>query len=343
MQGTKSINMKKYFIILILFFSITKIQSQPGVMGYISDIDNLEKSTLYVVIDSSRSDDQKYADLITEIWKFCKIEVIEYKEIYNHVNNHSYFFTPYVTYFMHKTTYSKETDRLQIFKLAIWGFMPDFLKDYKKNPQDYKDFNFMRYSFTSIAIELTPDISKTFTIDKTFSNDYMGKGYISTYGEGLFKNYIQCLNKIIYKKEICNFHHSSYNPTELKKLNSSTLYIPEYIVNEYKNKYITDKFQKLRIEYPYKYEIISMENLNELILDSETPIYYLTSYRYFVKDFRNRTTFTITNSVTGDIIFSDFVRRGKDSYSPRLMKILSKKIIKCIENSKESINKIEKK
>ena len=78
-------------------------------------------------------------------------------------------------------------------------------------------------------------------------------------------------------------------------------------------------------------------------MNSETPIYYLTSYRYFVKDFRNRTTFTITNSVTGDIIFTDFVRRRKDSYSPRLMKIMTKKIINCIENSKETTIKAEKK
>ena len=66
--------MKKYFIILILFFSITKIQSQPEVNGYVQDIDNLEKSTLYVVVDSSRGDDQKYADLITGMWHISKIE-----------------------------------------------------------------------------------------------------------------------------------------------------------------------------------------------------------------------------------------------------------------------------
>ena len=326
--------MKKYLFILFLFLLATKIQAQPEVYTLSqTDFDLLAKSTLYVVVDSTRDDDMKYADIITELWHISKIEVIQYKEIYNHMNTNSYFFTPYVTYYNKKTIYSKETDRLQIFKLAIWHFEYGFLKDYKKNPQHYRDFNFIEHSFSYIYIVLSPDITKTFAIDKTFSNDYMGKGYLSTYGEGLFKNYIQCLQNIIYTKSYYDFHSSKQNPTELKNLNSSTLYIPEYIINEYKNKYINDKFQKLRIEYPYKYEIISMENLNELILSSKTPIYYLTSYRYFAKNFRYRTAFNITNSVTGEIVFSDFIRRGKDTYSPRLMKIMTKKITKCIENS----------
>ena len=67
--------MKKYFIILILFFSITKIQSQPEVYRQTpTDFDHLDKSTLYVVVDSTRDDDMKYADIITEIWHISKIE-----------------------------------------------------------------------------------------------------------------------------------------------------------------------------------------------------------------------------------------------------------------------------
>ena len=301
--------MKKYLFIIFLFISINKLHSQSYVNEIKADINDLAKSTLYVVLDINNEDNKKYADIITEYWKYSKIEIIEFKEIYNHINNNSFFFTPFIRYYKNETTYSQDSKVYLDFQLTIWRFFQPFVKKYNSNPKKYKVSEIMDNANILAQIDLTADDSKTFSINKVFADDFMGKGYLCNYGEGILKNGIQNIQNIILKKDFHTYNETYCNPKELIKLENSTLYIPDYIVSENINSKIEER-GKLKVstkeDYPLKSKIISNEELSELIISSETPIYYLSSYFHSLTNFRESLTYTVTNSVTGEIIFCDY-------------------------------------
>jgi hypothetical protein len=81
-------------------------------------------------------------------------------------------------------------------------------------------------------------------------------------------------------------------------------------------------------DYPGKYQVISMDKLNELILSSKELFYYVSLYSgHDTSTGIVMNSMTVTNGLTGDIIFKDYVLT-RDSFSPPLFKTLSKLIQK---------------
>ena len=86
---------------------------------------------------------------------------------------------------------------------------------------------------------------------------------------------------------------------------SSTLFIPDYVMikflknsddesKKYEDKEIFDSFSQ-------SYKLLSLTELNDKILNSPTPFYYLL----FIKTNSDKYV-TITNSQTGEIIYSAY-------------------------------------
>ena len=95
-------------------------------------------------------------------------------------------------------------------------------------------------------------------------------------------------------------HHLPYDEIrlpELKKLTQTTLYIPSYLA---------DKISEPEIlsEYNYRYQIISDEELNAKILNSD-ELYYLR-----FNTARSLRWFEVINSTTGTVVYRDY--RGSE-------------------------------
>ena len=219
----------------------------------------------------------------------------------------------------------------------------NFIDKLKKDPKCLNNFDIYFDAATLADITLKPDDSKKFNILNALSDDFMGKEYMLTYGQGFLKNYLQNIqtrinNEIIspsVKNAVFNPRIIKYyNSNELMKLRNATLYIPNVLVNVYKNngdistkkKNDVKKTYDVSKDYPYKSELISIDNLNDLIMNSEEPVYYLTKYLYL--DSNGKTIITITNSETGEIIYYDNVLTFR-IYSHKLIKHLTKKIGMC--------------
>ena len=122
----------------------------------------------------------------------------------------------------------------------------------------------------------------------------------------------------------------------LEKLVTETLYVPEFVsewlTNINRSEVISSNFAEIFENYKYKYKVVKNEELSNLTLNSEEPIYYLITRRAFGKLFIN-----IINSKTGEIVYSeDYEARGiKSKHIKKLNTCISKSISKA--NREESI------
>ena len=312
--------MKKYLFIFILFLSLTKLHSPPFIVNC-KEIDNITKSTLFVVMDMQYDVNQDYADIFEKYWKLCPVKFIGYNNISENISEKSYF--------MSSATFISYIIQCQ---LILWKPSKSLIKKANKKGVKVEDIELNSNAIIVAGINLSYD-SQRRSQKNAFSEDFMGKEELYTSGNGILRNYLQYIQYCI-KNEIFNRKFKFYtNPKELANLRKSTLYIPERIIN-YNNQKINEdsainsKKTLDEIEnYSFKFEFISMEKLNELILTSEEPIYYLLSYVDYEMFYR--AVYTVTNSLSGEIIFhDDVVTSDIKHYSPRLFKILKKEIEK---------------
>lgn len=179
-------------------------------------------------------------------------------------------------------------------------------------------------------IELHPtfvdytNITRTANVDAL---DYLyNKGTLKNWTTGFLKNYLKNVNDLLTSESERWLYANVNENKEIKKLKKATLYIPDYALVKF-NKFSGDeskrnKEKKVFKSYPYKYEVISTEELSEKILEDTDPFYYLV----YIKSSTDKYV-TIYNSVTGDIVYSRYKPlsynfKGSDLKS--LMEIIKK-------------------
>ena len=135
--------------------------------------------------------------------------------------------------------------------------------------------------------------------------DYDASGHLENWSAGILANYIQQLTILLNKGEIRETKAPFYNKDEFKKLASETLFIPDYVMTKFA-KNADDESKKFDTKeifdgFNLNYKLLSLEELNDKILNNPTPIYYLL----FIKTL-NEKFITVTNSKTGEIIYSEY-------------------------------------
>lgn len=161
-------------------------------------------------------------------------------------------------------------------------------------------------------------------------------GFAYNYNLGFLKNYIQKINNLISNNESYWMYKNDYSE-ELSVLSNKTLYIPDYLKIRYKTSskirglgvvkeiYAVEdeEFLKdLMSNYNYNYNIVSEEQMDDLILSNQ-EIYYLT----YVKS-QGEKFMQIVNSKTGDIIYRNYIANAASSKNLKIrhLKDINKKI-----------------
>ncbi|MEI6696649.1 MAG: hypothetical protein WCO13_11330 [Bacteroidota bacterium] len=288
---------------LLLVFNGTICKSQFSKSeSFAKDKKMLAASTLYVVIDQNAHDNNaEYAKIFEENWKYSKIQIIEPKEVGNYLKEGNYFFTLSVTY--EKGFDFDKPAAFLFFNYNLWTPNPAYLKKIKRKNDPDMEIDFSSLAFTIASINLSFDKSQSFKIEDVLKGEYFGNGYPLYTGLGIFKNYIQGFQRFFEDNRSHYFRTITYsNPKEIKKLKNEILYVPTSILvdnsgitfNNYKkNKKPPIKASVLFADYIGKYQVISLKELNEKILNSEEAIYYIS----------HAEDVTVTNSKTGEIIF----------------------------------------
>jgi len=335
--------MKKEFhslsIVIPLFFLSFMLEAQPYVNNS-EAFKELDKAKLYVVMSNEKGENNDYADVFKEVWKYCPYEIIEGKDVVDFMHKGAYFMYMTVNFFgknPDKIEYKRITKYGIAYELSIYTPSDECLKNLQNNPDKNKllekneNFRFVG------SIQLKPDDSKIFNMKAPFKTDFMGKGYILSSGPGILKNYLQFFQKSLEEKLYLYKWDEHYNVNEIKRLKTNTLYVPEELLkgyahkgddpeNEYENEYDMVEIAE-KAEYPGKYKVISMDSLNQLIMNSEEVFYYVSLYSG-LNDRTAMNAMTVTNAITGEIIYKEVSVTNK-SFSPNIFKDLSKKINKA--------------
>ncbi|MCX6232389.1 MAG: hypothetical protein NTZ33_12695 [Bacteroidetes bacterium] len=324
----------KLIIAVILLFSGIKANAQPYLIDN-AELPKLKKSKLYVILDTKTGKDDKYYDIFKEVWNYCPYKIIEPSEVLDHLNPDVFFMNLHITVLEHKFESTQKLKFFQIFELKIWKITPYYLKKMDRKKFKIEDINFAENSIAVARIKLKADDSRRFYIEDIMKeSDFMGSPYLLYTEPAILKNYLKYLQTILKKNLFYKEKESVYNEEEIARLKKSTLYIPETLLNEYeidkeskdKNK-IDKKYDPKEVfeGYPGKYELISLNDLNDRILKSDETFYYVNVYLNY--DWTYSLVLTITNSNTGEIIFKESCISMR-SFPLKLIKHLTEKMKK---------------
>ncbi len=301
--------MKKITFLFILFIlSLTNqnvLLSQTRTPAEVKTIEKLKNSTLYAVVDlEAHEKNAEYAKILEDYWTFSKIEIISPKEIGDYLKEGNFFLSLTVSY-----TEGFDFDKpaaFNSFYYSLWTPNADYLKKIKKKNDPDMEIDFGLLSFNLESIGLCFDRSDNFTIEQVMTGEYFGNGYPVYKGLGIFKNELQQLQSRLKTKRKEYYKSVQFADKEqILKMSKGVLYVPTavfidnsgFTLNNYKkNKKQSVKPATVFAPYSYKYKVVSMDELNNLILNSEEPIYYMVKVPY-------SSSYTISNSKTGEEIF----------------------------------------
>jgi hypothetical protein len=248
-------------------------------------------TTVFILRKSEEAELEAYQKLLDSAWTLTPIKVITVAEWNTYMKDAKYsFFT--IDGFSTQTTMSRGSSYTNSHVyLHLWMYDPK-----SKSKKDRDKLSFAR-------VELSPSF-KTLSDFESVEGLYK-RGVFRNWEIGTIANYLKVVNSYLAKGETRWLFMNEVDAKEIKKLKSEVLYIPETILIDF-NKFTGDESKKqdkvkLMADYKFKYEIISVDKLNEMILTSEKPFYYLT----YVKSSTDKYV-TVQNSQTGKIIYNEY-------------------------------------
>lgn len=237
-----------------------------------------------------------YVEAIKKNWTLNKAECIKYTDVEKNIAPNNSF----VTITANMTTSINGSNTETHFYLELWTTDGSF----KYDPNKRRHFN-QENKISIATMELFPDYTTQNNPSTVYKMDYDAGGHIKNWSSEIVANYIQQLSSLLSKAEIRQTKTAFYNNTEIKNLASTTLYIPEYLMTKFlKNS--NDESRQFDAKeifegFNLSYKLVSTEELNDKIQNSQTPIYYLLFIKTLSEKF-----ITVTNSKTGEIIYSSY-------------------------------------
>lgn len=318
--------MKRIIPLCLLLFSCTMAISQIVASSHVAcfvkiagtnfisqkDLDRLKTTKTYFIVPNCvETDVEVINEKISEVWDFTPIKAIRYKDIEKINDDNISYFTIYGVfgdeeYLVMKLIIPQE-------KRNIFGGKYDKVCGYFFLTPTNQHFVFakilaMQNSALMIMGKTSEELKNEINYVKSLSHGEFLFEYVKYHNLGLghLCTYLAILNKALKDPKSQQFENNfRLKPTNAKlihELKTNTLYIPEYIRTQEKGAYGPQMAKKIPQSefmkgYPYKYEFISEKELDELILKSEEPVYFLNF-------FRGNNVFVIFKSTTHEVVYS---------------------------------------
>lgn len=243
---------------------------------------------------------EEYIKTIKKNWTISKVEFISNDDIQAHLAPENSFLTVNAVSQSHPVSNGSSVRYNTIFVyLELWVGSDKFFKNIKNKPiLNTKD----RISIA--RIELFPDSRVLHDLYLLKKTDYDFGGHIRNWSPGILQNYIQLLMEYLNKGQIQSLYSRISNERELKNLTNEVLYVPDYVLIRLTAS-LTDENSKhnekeLFEKYRYNYKVISINELNNKILNDTKAFYYLI----YVKSNTDK-YICVINSLTGEIIYAN--------------------------------------
>ncbi|MEO5776866.1 MAG: hypothetical protein ABIQ27_08170 [Flavobacterium sp.] len=282
-----------YFIIIIL----PAISFSQIAITNTAEIAKIKAgNTFFAMKDPASPKAAAYVEAIKKTWTLSKVECIKYTDVEKNIAPNNSFVT--IGANMTSSNSTMESTETRIY-LELWTTNGNYTYDPKKR----KHFN-QADKISLATIELFADFTAQNYPSSLYKMDYDASGHLENWSSNIIANYIQQLTMLLNKGETREIKTAFYKD-EFKKLSSETLFIPDYVMTKF-SKNADDKTKKYEVKeifdgFNLNYKLLSLEELNEKILNNPTPFYYLL----FIKTI-NEKFVTVTNSKTGEIIYSQY-------------------------------------
>jgi len=304
----KTYLMKKILFLLVTLCISTFSHSQIRVVEKKESLSKF-KGTQTIFLLSNVYDTKTYEELLKDTWTVTPFKVIKYEDF----NPQEYVSGAYS--FVTLAGSRVQTAQQSVYHSAYMHFFmfntkakEKELKKWAKKPEEKKkEYNLMaedRIDIGSVTLCVSPRFIEAmyFTPKEAWKVMYEEDTF-PNYKLGFLKNYFQKMSNVISEGKGRPACETECTP-ELKALKKQTLYIPNFIIEEYinmalkGNKAEDEGFKKLFKEYKYKYEIIDDETINIKILAGEEFYYVRFIEALPIKHLQ------VVNSKTGDLLFS---------------------------------------
>ena len=285
------------FIGIVIAVIPAKIYSQIGITN-VSEIAKIKTGTTFFAMkDPASPKATAYVEAIKKNWTLSKVECIKYTDVEKNIATNNSFIT--IGANMTSSSSTMENTETQIY-LELWTTNGNYTHDPKKR----KHFN-QADKISVATIELFADFTAQNYPSSLYKMDYDASGHLENWSRGIIANYLQQLTILLNKGEARDVKAEFYNKEELKKLASETLFIPDYVMTKF-SKNSNDESKKYEPKeifdgYNLSYKLLSSAELNDKILTNPTLFYYLL----FIKTINDKFV-TVTNSITGEIIYSQY-------------------------------------
>lgn len=254
-------------------------------------------TTFFAMSDPNAPKAKAFAEAIKKAWTLSKVECIKYTDVEKNIAPNNSFVTIGANMTTSNSTLSSTESRIY---LELWTTNGKYTYDPKKR----RHFN-QADKITVATIELFADFYAQSNPSSLYKMDYSTEGHLKNWNAGILANYIQQLTLLLNKAELRLANASFLNREELKKMSSSTLFIPNYVLTKF-NKNSDDESKKYEDKeifegFSQSYKVIQDAELNDKILNAVEPFYYLL----LIKTNSDKYV-TVTNALTGEIVYSAY-------------------------------------
>lgn len=319
-------NLKKISISIFALLSSFMVNGQFQIDN-LDEIPKIKKGITYITMtDPQASSAKDYIDLFKKHWTFSKIEFIKYSDIDKYLLPGNFFLTIngyQATWTPNSAMYKEGSPKISIdyghtrLYLELWTCSERYFKKKKKNDLENMD------RLGVARIELFTDFLTILDPKNIYSGNYDGDGHIRNWGLGVLKNYLEQLMINLQNSTKKVLSDEIAINTKLKELKKQTLYVPDYVLIKF-NKFTGEESGKneeaaIFKDYKSDYKIISGKDLNDKILNSKTPFYYLIYINSGSEKYIN-----VINSENGEVIYSKYTEVSYNIKSEDLKDLFKK-------------------
>jgi hypothetical protein len=294
---------KNSILLYALLWATTTLNSQVLIQN-LNQMPLLMTGTTYVVmVDTVSPTAKAYMDVYRNAWQVSKLEFIKPDETDKKLDESSSFLSfngeETTSQFVSQNIKDGTTKKGSSFSNT------HLYLEYWKWGQVKKKNSIGLYKITMARVHLFTDFPTYKNPELMFTADYDGGNHIRNWGIGILKNYVQLLSKQLNGTEDRRLNASEMDEKALAKLKRDTLFVPDYVLiafnkftgNETKKHDEKDVFE----DYPFKYKLLSSEELNKKIMDSEKPFLYFIYVKSSTDKF-----ISVVNAQTGALIYTKY-------------------------------------
>jgi hypothetical protein len=228
-------------------------------------------TTLFVLQDRDYEKIEEFEKAISSAWKVTPYKIIRYSDIGNFLEEGKYSFFMFGWYSIRNYNMSVTYDLI----------VPKYSRKGEVKGADYLARIMLEPKFSITEYGLQGGLFGGKEKQASGMNRLYKEGVFRDWGPGYLLGRLKLISQKLSEGKTLDKYGDLSDKSALTAMRRDTLFIPDYVKTKPdwgdKEKIVEVDQEDLKEAYPYKVAFISSEELNDRIVNSEKPVYYLLS------------------------------------------------------------------